>query len=1730
MANVELHNPATEGVAGLKGISPEKFIKKYGYIPEDLQGFKQYKTAVSQSILPVEEVGVVGLGDSRLDKKITSLSQLEDLNEFRGQEQSEVVQAVKGLLKGAILAGTTFLDGTLGLATGIFTGLNNLIDKDDNTGFWQGLWQNEFSQMMNDVNKASEEIIKNYYTKDELENPLAARNIFSGNFIGDKFLKNIGFTVGAYYSGKFFTSFLNASKLPTILGKAMSSSRAPKHIMSGSGAVVSALNEGRIMALEDSNNWRLLQEQQAEERYNQKLKSLELFSNTSNYESLVNNATLQYQEELNRIQEDQAKMGNMEMFLNIPLLTASNLFQFGKLYANGFKSQRILSKLNKKNALQITANSLGSGLSEGLEEVAQGAISNIAGLGYEQDVMNFYAAKRDLEAEKTTIDWMKAISKGLNDTFNSSSTAEEFLIGSLTGLLGMPVFGKANTKNAWLGKDKIIGLAGGIGGEIQDAREYNERIDKIVNYINERTANNKDVLNYYQGLIRHAKTQKDMDAAASVGNTKDFKNAEFEQMLSDIMMFDNAGKIEDFMTIINAAYDTSDANLDAIIENTTTTLEDGAKKGPFIDSSGNKMTATEEGKAEMIKQINQAKDAMINTLNNYIKVKNDIDVSTGESLTDDELETLVSLRMKTDNWRNRITELHSTIKEKFTKLSTDYHRLAYETANKAENADKELLEVANAIFSMVDKSPEELAILLASNPKYIESLYETVLPLVKSGQSSLDISALDTLTEELKDVKDLWLASAKFNRKFNDYIQNPESLKKDLEETYTKLEETFEQSQIEKYSKDILEGATDINSLKEVLENIPKTRLQPAFLKALENASEEQKKVFKDFDDLDTIATALQTFDLQDYDGSVVAIIASNMDSILKSATSKEDVLNALNTLKEALSNGGNNEAAKAVEDLIDHINTVFEEAEKAANPEQEVEESKSGGTSLLGGMTPTSQVSEKDSLMPDGALPINGSTREEAMQNAIDKIDELFNNGNVEVIEEIANRGLYNTNLTPEDIETIQRTAKEYLEEKVVTVPEEAVRIAVEKKIEQQEVNYKRDKTLASTVVTDYSIYDAKNKKKVPYVPTEEDLLKIQKFLKTQGTYSLMESGKIGVLNSKVKDGININFIVGVDYPNTIFLATEVTPEFKRRVNTTFSPVVIGGKEYAILGVLNNNGSDDYSNIVETVKAETEGQTSSWKIAKSVTKIKQFYSGRMVTSDENNSSEERSLSGLLTGKKLGKDYGFTIVYGNENDKHIGVDPGSEEMVDLNRYLPEDKRKGSLWLMSRGSNGVWYPHYVSIARTGEIEWENNPFFDNIRKHLKNIISNNSLESKLQSKIALNKSIFFPSGNKLSFSDDFVSIGGTKIKKVDYANESDYVEAIIQTIQSKNLRFQVSARALEEETTRNSIIEAGIIKSDLLQLEHIIGSFDIYGLTDIPSGTSTQHTGNRKVIPTTRTNTLYFGGQQYNEFINERGEVEYYDSKNNKVDSHPLYEQLKAISDITKGVISGITIGDSVLYKIPHGSNKFFYIEQKPSQPLKFINGRTYNSKINKAKKKNNSLPPAGGLLSEMSAGVATPEQEEVITQEQPSTNLLGAMSSSPAAPAPNEFDLERMLIENPPFEVPTTEEVPTSTTTEEKQQETEVKQESKPKPKVVSRKDSFKRVMSRAKSKQDIDGWIISKHADIIKLAQDTGFEGTLSKEVIKGLLEKNNIPVDTIKDADDLLSKLDYILNCKQE
>ena len=815
-------------------------------------------------------------GESMFDEPTATEAQFQELGDIRANNQPWYAQIGAGLAKGAILAGTTFLDGTVGLIFGAGTAIGE--------GRWSGLWDNDFSKAMQSVNEWSEQALPNYYTRAEQEQPWY-ENIFTANFLGDKFIKNLGFTVGAFYSGGVTAAGLKVTKLPQLIGAIAKSSKAPAIVNTAVGATISAVNEGRIEALNNSKDWFELHKAQLDDSLRERLDAIqaeyeanagkELVRSGVEGNQFVDLAYVKYQDAiarereaynvaLGKLNEDRLKMGNADLLMNIPILTASNIIQFGKLYANGFKTARKATNIVGK-AGEYTAGTTRLGaataitkgaLSEGTEEMAQGAASRIAGNYYSTDVNNFYKSKTDPEAAQETLSWTKSFAEGINETVNDGSVWEEFFIGSLTGALGMPRF--RSVRNAQGGIQSPITIE---GGAINEWRDYNEKIareNEIANYMNSRI-NSPEFKNYYQGLIRHNKYQNDMNRAAEEGDEFSFKNAEHAQLVSDIAMFDNAGRMEDLTTLINTAFDTSDENLASIVENTTTTLEDGSKVGPFIDKNGNPMYATPEGKQEMIEKLKQNHDEMTNTINSYLKIKDELDIKTGQQLSDDQLEELTWMKSQIGNWSERATAMSGEVKsaigsvlgnlDSFLRFNeqvrgfegathadlTDRYRQADENVRAVQGA----INTLNLVRSQDDKT---LAHTLATNPKFVDGLVKEINEV---DETVLSADEKEDITTKLNDIVKLGNASKIYNAKLKEYLENPQKQAED----HARADEQAVQQEAKKRSDDLkvsLNATQNLQEFRGIIDTQDDIENRDRVLKELEDEGNEMAKNYRE--------------------------------------------------------------------------------------------------------------------------------------------------------------------------------------------------------------------------------------------------------------------------------------------------------------------------------------------------------------------------------------------------------------------------------------------------------------------------------------------------------------------------------------------------------------------------------------------------------------------------------------------------------------------------------------------------------------------------------------------------------------------------------------------------------------------------------------------------------------------------------------------------------------------
>lgn len=811
-------------------------------------------------------------GSSIWDKPSVNEEEYQDLADLRAENQPWYAQIGAGLAKGAILAGTTFLDGTLGLLFGAGTAINE--------NRWSGIWDNDFSKAMQSVNEWSEQALPNYYTRAEQEQPWY-ENIFTANFLGDKFIKNLGFTVGAFYSGGLEAAgvkglgelaMVGAKRLGAGIKTLKGISKASSIVATGLGSVTSAVNEGRIEALNNSKDWFELHKAQLDDEYNQRLQSIKnTYEGTEMYDQLVIAEQSAYNQALGKLNEDRLKMGNADLLMNIPILTASNIIQFGKLYANGFKTSRkaynILGRPGEYKAgttkLGAAYNITKGALSEGAEEILQGAASRIAGNYYSTDVNNFYKAKTNRQASQETLDWVKSFAEGINETVNDGSSWEEFFIGSLTGALGMPRF--RGMKNAQGGFQSPITIE---GGAINEWREYSKKIareNEIANYMNNRI-NSPEFKNYYQGLIRHNKYQNDMNQAAEQGDEFNFKNAEHAQLISDVAMFDQAGKIEDLKSAINEASGTSQEDLESIVVNTTSKDENGDLIGPFSqyaskDDNGNIIAnfGTEEAMNEMASKINKNKEDILNTIKEYQDIKDELILNTGQQLSDDQLEELTWMKSQIGNWAERATSMSGEVKSaigdvignldsllRFNQQVRDFEGQSHANlTDRYKQADKNVKVIEGAIntLNMVrGQDDKALAYTLATNPKFVDGLVKEINEV---DETVLSADEKADITTKLNDIVKLGNASKTYNAKLKEYLENPQKQAED----HARADEQAAQQETKKKSDDLkasLNAAQNLQEFRSTIDAQDDTENRDRVLKELEDESSEMAKNYRE--------------------------------------------------------------------------------------------------------------------------------------------------------------------------------------------------------------------------------------------------------------------------------------------------------------------------------------------------------------------------------------------------------------------------------------------------------------------------------------------------------------------------------------------------------------------------------------------------------------------------------------------------------------------------------------------------------------------------------------------------------------------------------------------------------------------------------------------------------------------------------------------------------------------
>lgn len=811
------------GLKGLPGINTLQSTRTREDALNDLKlGVRSYTPrdyGKMYSDYEYDETNPNGYGSSRFDPNFITPYQLENLEDTRAQRQSNLSKITNGIIKGITTTGTTFADGTVGLVWGLGQGVYNALDKDENTSFASGLWNNQFNQWMNQANEWMEQVAPNYYTNDEREHPMS--HIFNANFIGDKFIKNLGFTAGALASAVAFGG--GYGKIGHLLGKAALGLGAAgrtavgisKAASMGIGAVAAATTEGSIEALQAAQQMGEENQQLYTSLRDSNIQEIMDNPNLNDYEKelLIEDENDKYNKVMAKLEEDKAKVGNATLAWNIPILTAGNIIQFNKLLGGGFRSASRAAKvagkmgelrpggLFEKTAAQRAAKAFyKSGHTEGREEVLQQIASDASNTRYSLELNDYYKSLYDPEANTQASDYMAGVGKQILATLGREDTWEQYLIGSMTGVMGAPVFGKKNTQTrADFGKGNRVGWSGGVLGQYNEITEDRERNQRVADYLNER-ANDPKFRDQYQRLVRHMYFQDKMDAALDEGLEKEFKDSEFAQLYNDIMWFTYAGKKDVLKDMVSGALNNiTDEEVAEIVKDTTKTVTNDEGKevttGPFIGADGNPMTPD-----QIREKVAKNKNDVLNLMQKIEDEYDALDHNTNGKLSDEQLEQLTYMKLQIDDWRERTKSVgedignffEGIVKEFQTRLDSNKAILEASPNNETAKHNVDVLEKNIKVMQETATTLKGFTALermgVADHQQARKIFGQAIRNLDKIDQRGIDQDQKAKVTTGLQDLIKMSQSSEIFQKRRDQYLENPDLMLNDRDEIIKQME------------------------------------------------------------------------------------------------------------------------------------------------------------------------------------------------------------------------------------------------------------------------------------------------------------------------------------------------------------------------------------------------------------------------------------------------------------------------------------------------------------------------------------------------------------------------------------------------------------------------------------------------------------------------------------------------------------------------------------------------------------------------------------------------------------------------------------------------------------------------------------------------------------------------------------------------------------------------------
>ena len=1552
MGENEIKDPREIGVSGLRGLNTrtsnsKDYISAYkNFTPPNWKDNSTRRQGLIDSG-PIESVGVEGFGESRYDKKMSQLSELKDLNESRANIQPWYDQIGAGILKGGVLASTTFADGIAGTIIGAMNVLSNVDKIADSDSPWRELGNqfinNPFSVYMQNINEKVESVLPNYYTKAEQEDPWW-EHIFSANFIGDKFLKNLGFTVGAAFSGKVNAgaisktmglkgvrdafkgavttasgrtlntaseiakaykvgdAFMDGVKLTEDLGKAAKQLKNAEWTLKTIGAVSAAMGEGRIEAITNSKEWASYNELLLKDKHQQDIDSIEgqlfkehpeWFTNgqitnldgIKEWNKRKEEIDNKYTESLAELAKYRADMANADFGLNVIMLSASNLWQYGRFLSGGYNTGRLANglirgslkegfKKSKGAVAKQYARALSNPFAEANEEMMQSWFSEGTGLQQASKLNSFYGAKVNPEAEEEATGFLNSMFTGFSNIYGDAQSWEEGFIGGLTGFLGIPSISRTTTEG---GKKKFkLSLKGELWEGLSDAQKDNKDAQSIVDALNARVKD-PEFINYYQGFIRHQKYQNDMEAALKEGKPFDYKNAEHSQFISDAIMFEKAGRLQDLYDIIDEAGDVIENDIDDI-------------KNLTVDKRTGKSIFEGKSNQEILDHVKKQVEDAKNKLTKYSEISTNLKTLYGEDIASEYLEEMTWMMTQIDDWESRFKSLFNEAKEGLSGIVQDRDKRYFGRNEKLKFGDLNVV-TPNDLLNFMNR--EEAKKLLKGEVLLAEKDMHKSL---RNMQFYLNV----------QDLFKIWEARNEFIDKYTKLSKNPELFSKQMQETINTVKEDNAKRIVDelKLKANTVKSVKDISTL--VSEN---PNYKDDILSALKTGDNENlKKLAVSYEELNEADTLFSDI-LSAMAPSPEVVSARNIiQDAIDNAESIEDVLATLTDAASA-------EIPKEVKDTLQNIVDKFIEqkrSKKTAKPDTKkaknnVKKAKKGILELL-----SDNPNEKDALT-DEELAAEASTATEEEEEAEEETSkekpksliQILESKSSEELKEIIKKG--DSSLSDKENRALKELARKIYNDKILPATGESGDIDIETNSTPEESGIQQG--LRSWVETEFAFDPLKDRTERRAVSRSNPTVQA---LQQLGAYEFVDSGKLASMLDKDED-LPIHFLISsdVNLKGKILLAVKIGEKDKAIKTVTGND----NNSYQIVGILGFNKNNpeainSYNNIVGLINeeySESSDKNTNTFVSKYSTKVTHIYSGRMVKSKDNSEVEYKDVTKEFL---RGRPFKLGIYYNETKFETPGLDNVEIVPVNINNQNP---RRGSVWLMVREADGRYYPKALTVKRFTEEEYpldeyEDTPIVDRIKDDIKTLIDPKASNSEKElAKYDIKEVLFFPKDKMLE----------TALQTAE--GETDIDEAVsnvLEALQSDelNLRFNVVTSELLNPEYTEGILKSGILSTDLYQPGNVNSSFDVALMDDegnpiIPEETTKKgHTGRRGINSTISRTTRMLNSKRFE--VDSEGNI--FDSEGEKVSDQNTIDEINLLSQIAEGTISPIS-GSNNLY-------------------------------------------------------------------------------------------------------------------------------------------------------------------------------------------------------------------------